>query len=278
METFFGFLTFLPFRAEFQEFASSNQHLPHHSTASDCMFIIEIRNLRKNFGEGELLVEALRGVDLSIQRGEFVAIMGPSGSGKSTLLGILGGVDTPTSGNVLLERVDLAKLNDDQRTLMRRRRIGFIFQAFNLLPTLSALENVALPLELDGVGRRDATERAMEALKTVELESRAHHVPSKLSGGEQQRVAIARALVVRPAIILADEPTGNLDSRQSQRMIQLLASLADEQQQTIVMVTHDPQVARAARRLLLFRDGTIERDVHQSQRDDVPVLSSSGKQ
>lgn len=242
------------------------------------MFIIEIRNLRKNFGEGELLVEALRGVDLSIQRGEFVAIMGPSGSGKSTLLGILGGVDTPTSGNVLLERVDLAKLNDDQRTLMRRRRIGFIFQAFNLLPTLSALENVALPLELDGVGRRDATERAMEALKTVELESRAHHVPSKLSGGEQQRVAIARALVVRPAIILADEPTGNLDSRQSQRMIQLLASLADEQQQTIVMVTHDPQVARAARRLLLFRDGTIERDVHQSQRDDVPVLSSSGKQ
>jgi putative ABC transport system ATP-binding protein len=224
---------------------------------------IDIRNLTKHFGDGDVRVEVLRGVNLTIEQGEFVAIMGPSGSGKSTLLSILGGIETPSSGQVVLEGTDLANLNDDQRTLIRRRRIGFIFQAFNLLPTLSALENVSLPLELDGLNHREATERAKAVLEMVEMQSRMQHIPAKLSGGEQQRVAIARALVIKPAIILADEPTGNLDSRQSKRVTELLRTLAADQKQTIVMVTHDAQVANAAFRLLMFRDGSIEKDIDQ---------------
>lgn len=224
------------------------------------MPIIETRNLCKRFGVGDTEVEILKGIDLQIDSGEFVAIMGPSGSGKSTLLSILGGIEVPSSGNVLLEGVDLASLNDTQRTLIRRRRIGFIFQAFNLLPTLSALENVALPLELDGRKSSEARQLATNVLKQVELEHRMGHLPSKMSGGEQQRVAIARALVNSPALVLADEPTGNLDSRQGQRVTQLLKSLVIEGGHTIVMVTHDSSVAREATRLLEFRDGKIERD------------------
>jgi len=227
------------------------------------MAIIETRKLTKSFGDAEIKVQVLRGIDLQISAGEFVAIMGPSGSGKSTLLSILGGIESPTSGDVFLENVNLSSLNDDDCTLLRRRRIGFIFQSFNLMQTLSAVENVALPLELDGIGRKQAFERASVALERVEMLKRADHIPAKLSGGEQQRVAIARALVTNPAIILADEPTGNLDSRQGERVTALLKQLVFEQSQTIVMVTHDAHVATAASRLLMFRDGLIESDQNQ---------------
>jgi putative ABC transport system ATP-binding protein len=229
------------------------------------MPIIETRNLTKQFGTGDLAVEVLKGVNLSIEPGEFVALMGPSGSGKSTLMSIIGGIEPPSSGQVLLDGVDISTLDDDQRTLLRRRKIGFVFQAFNLIPTLSALENVALPMELDGVPRSAARDRAMRALERVEMQHRREHIPSKLSGGEQQRVAIARALAIEPMILLADEPTGNLDSRQSGRVTELLRSLARESQQTIVMVTHDAQVARAAFRLVKFRDGNIEADLTRDE-------------
>lgn len=229
------------------------------------MPIITTRNLHKQFGTGDMAIEVLRGVDLTIESGEFVAVMGPSGSGKSTLLSIIGGIEPPTSGQVIIDGVDIASLNDDQRTIMRRRKIGFVFQAFNLIPTLTALENVSLPLELDGIDRKLARTRASEALERVELQHRADHIPAKLSGGEQQRVAVARALAIKPAILLADEPTGNLDSRQSERVTQLLRNLAMESKQTIVMVTHDSNVARSAFRLLMFRDGNIERDIPQNE-------------
>ena len=225
------------------------------------MDVIETRGLTKEFGSGDVLVQALRGVDLRIGSGELVAIMGPSGSGKSTLLAILGGVDIPTSGQVLVEGVDLSELSDDQRTLMRRRRIGFVFQSFNLLPTLTAEENVSLPLELDGIAARTASERACHALELVEMSHRRGHIPSKLSGGEQQRVAIARALAIEPALVLADEPTGNLDSRQTGRVTELLHKLVESEGHTIVMVTHDDEVGAAAQRLITFRDGLIEGDV-----------------
>ena len=224
------------------------------------MDVIETRNLTKQFGTGDVRVDALKGVDLQIGQAEFVAIMGPSGSGKSTLLTLLGGVDVPTSGQVLLEGVDLATLGDDARTLMRRRRIGFVFQAFNLLPTLTAEENVSLPLELDGVSAKEATARSLQALELVEMSQRRQHIPSKLSGGEQQRVAIARALAIEPALLLADEPTGNLDSRQTQLVTDLLRQLVDQHGQTIVTVTHDTEVGSAAQRLVLLRDGRVESD------------------
>lgn len=225
------------------------------------MPIIETRNLTKQFGAGDLAVEVLKGVNLSIETGEFVALMGPSGSGKSTLMSIIGGIEPPTSGQVFLDGVDISTLDDDERTILRRRKIGFVFQAFNLIPTLSALENVALPMELDGVQRDQARARAMRALERVEMQHRQQHIPSKLSGGEQQRVAIARAIAIEPVILLADEPTGNLDSRQSGRVTELLRGLASESQQTIVMVTHDALVARSAFRLVKFRDGNIETDI-----------------
>jgi putative ABC transport system ATP-binding protein len=228
------------------------------------MPLIETRILKKSFGEKDVQVDVLRGITLSIEAGEFVAIMGPSGSGKSTLLTILGGIEPPTSGQVLLEGTDLSTLADDQRTLLRRRRIGFIFQAFNLIATLSAVENVSLPMELDGMSRSEANDRAMKALERVEMQQRAKHIPSKLSGGEQQRVAIARAIAIKPAIIMADEPTGNLDSRQGQRVTQLLRELVQEHGQTMVMVTHDSNVAKSASRLLLIRDGQIESDQPQA--------------
>ncbi len=244
------------------------------------MPLISTRNLRKQFGTGDVAVEVLRGVDLSIESGEFVALMGPSGSGKSTLLSILGGIEPPTSGEVSLDGVDIANLTDDARTLLRRRKIGFVFQAFNLIPTLTAVENVSLPLELDGIDAREAKKRALEALERVELLHRADHIPSKMSGGEQQRVAVARALAIRPTILLADEPTGNLDSRQSARVTALLRSLATDHKQTIIMVTHDANVAKSAFRLLMFRDGNIERDIPQEEFETnfptAPSLSGAG--
>ena len=225
------------------------------------MYVLETRGLKKNYGaEGEVCVHALRGVDLQVRKGELLAIMGPSGSGKSTLLHILGGVETPSSGQVLLEGVDLATLDDDQRTIIRRERMGFIFQSFNLLPAFTAEENVALPLELGGTPASEARRRAVDTLKLVGMSHRRNHIPSTMSGGEQQRAAIARALVMRPALLLADEPTGNLDSANGRQVTALLRRLATREEQTIVMVTHDANVAAQADRLVRLRDGLEETD------------------
>jgi putative ABC transport system ATP-binding protein len=224
------------------------------------MYVLEACGLKKAFGDGDARVEALRGVDLLVRKGELVAIMGPSGSGKSSLLRMFGGIDWPSEGKVLLEGKDLALMSDDERTLVRRHRIGFVFQSFNLLPTLTALENVALPLELGGIRVGDSQRRAAEVLDLVGLSARQHHVPSALSGGEQQRVAMARALVIQPAVMLADEPTGNLDSVNGQRLTNLLRNVVDECQQTTVMVTHDPGVAARSDRVVYLLDGRVERE------------------
>ncbi len=222
------------------------------------MNVIEAIEVTKLFDQSAVEVQAVRGIDLSVHQGEMLAIVGPSGSGKSTLLSLLGAIETPTSGQVLLEGVDVATLNDRQRTLLRRHRIGFVFQAFNLLPTLTALENVALPMELDGMAEREAAEKAAAALEVVGLAHRADHVPSMMSGGEQQRVAVARALAIQPAVLLADEPTGNLDSVGAQQVVRLLRDLVDSQGQSVVLVTHDMQVAAATDRIVRLRDGLVE--------------------
>lgn len=219
--------------------------------------VLEIRELKKVFHRGEIEIPALRKVDLTVEAGEFVAIMGPSGSGKSCLLHLAGGLDVPDGGHVLLEGVDLATLDDFQRTVLRRRRVGFVFQAFNLIPTLSALENVMLPLTLDGVPVSEARRRSRHTLDLVRLSQRESHYPSQMSGGEHQRVAIARALVIRPALILADEPTGNLDSEMGHHVITLLRGLVDKEKETVVLVTHDAEVASRADRIVRFRDGLV---------------------
>ncbi len=218
---------------------------------------VEVRGLTKVFGAGVAQVEALRGIDLRFAPGEFVAVTGPSGSGKSTLLHLIGGLDSPTAGKIWLGGDELGSLDDDQLTRLRRRRLGFIFQAFNLLDTLSAVENVALPLLIDGLAEGEAQQRALAALEWVDLSMRKNHVPGQLSGGEQQRVAIARALVSHPLLLLADEPTGNLDTANSDQVMMLLRSLVDERGQTILMVTHNVRHAALADRLLRLRDGRI---------------------
>jgi ABC-type lipoprotein export system ATPase subunit len=223
-------------------------------------YVIETRELTKYYDDG-VRVPALRGIDLRIQPGAFVAIMGPSGSGKSTLLNILGCMESPSEGKLLLEGTDVSSLSDNQRTLLRRRRIGFVFQQFNLLPVFSAVENVAMPLRLDGKSVADARRRATEMLGVVGLAERCDHLPSQLSGGEQQRVAIARALIIGPSMILADEPTGNLDSASAERIITMLRNLVDEQRQTVVMVTHDASMAARADRVVRLRDGLIIDDI-----------------
>jgi putative ABC transport system ATP-binding protein len=222
--------------------------------------IVEAIDVHKSYVLGEVTVDAVRGIDLVVRKGELLSIIGPSGSGKSTLLTMLGAIETPTRGRILLEGTDYASLNDDQRTLLRRRRIGFIFQAFNLIPTLTALENVALPLELDGVAESEAHARANEMLAMVDLSDRTDHLPSMMSGGEQQRVAVARALVIKPALVLADEPTGNLDSVASNQVMSLLRDLVSNQQQTVVMVTHDLDVAALADRVIRMLDGHVVND------------------
>ncbi len=218
---------------------------------------VEVCGLTKVFDAGEARVEALRGIDLAVPRGEFVSVMGPSGSGKSTLLHLVGGLDLPTGGSVKVDGTDLASLRDDALTLLRRRRIGFVFQAFNLIDTLTAEENVALPLLIDGVAEDEAHGRAAEALRQVGVGHRRAHWPGKLSGGEQQRVAVARALVTNPLLLLADEPTGNLDSASGDQVLALLRRLADERGQTILMVTHDNRQASRADRLVRLRDGRV---------------------
>jgi putative ABC transport system ATP-binding protein len=222
------------------------------------MPVIRFEGVRKTYPmEGET-VEALRGVDISIDKGESVAIMGPSGSGKSTMMHIAGLLDSPTDGRYLLEGGDVSSLSRDRRAEIRNRRIGFVFQSFNLLARCSALENVELPM-LYRRGESDRREKAMASLKLVGMENRAFHLPRQLSGGQQQRVAIARALVNNPALILADEPTGNLDSRTGREIMRLLGALHD-QGMTVVLVTHDPDIGRSARRRIVLRDGLVERD------------------
>jgi len=221
---------------------------------------VQVRGLTKTFDAGEVRVEALRGVDLDVSRGEFVAVMGPSGSGKSTLLHLIGALDTPSTGSIRLDGAELASLSDDDLTLLRRRRIGFIFQAFNLIDVLTAEENVALPLLVDGVTEGEAHQRARACLEAVGVAHRRTHFPAKLSGGEQQRVAVARALVTEPLLLLADEPTGNLDSASGDQVLTLLRKLVDERRQTILMVTHDANQAARADRLVRLRDGKIIED------------------
>ena len=222
------------------------------------MAVLEAIGVTKSYANGSIQVDAVRGIDLAVDAGEFLAIVGRSGSGKSTLLSLLGGIESPTTGRVIVDGMDLAALDDDRRTLLRRRQIGFVFQAFNLIPTLTAVENVSLPLELDGVAESTASERAMEALDSVDLGERRNHLPSMLSGGEQQRVAVARALVIKPVVVLADEPTGNLDSQAGQQVVRLLRDLVDKQGQTVIIVTHDMQVAARADRIVRLRDGVVD--------------------
>ena len=222
--------------------------------------MIELVDVRKTYDHARKPVEAVRGVSLTVTGGEFVTIMGPSGSGKSTLMHLMGALDTPTSGQAIFQGHDLHDLSDTQRSLLRRNRIGFVFQAFNLLPTLTAAENVALPLLLGAHSRRDAMARAAACLERVGLAHRADHFPEEMSGGEMQRTAVARALVGDPDAVLCDEPTGNLDSATSQDVLRLLASLPEPGRRVVVMVTHDPGAARYGTRLVRIRDGRIESD------------------
>jgi putative ABC transport system ATP-binding protein len=221
---------------------------------------LQVRGLVRTFAGGSAPVEALRGIDLVVKRGEFAAVMGPSGSGKSTLLHLAAGLDAPTAGEVFVGGQSLATLNDDQLTLLRRRKLGIVFQAFNLLDVLSAEENVALPLLIDGVAEAEANRRAREVIARVGLSGLEGRLPSRLSAGEQQRVAIARALVVGPLLMLADEPTGNLDSSTGEQILTLLRRLVDESGQALLLVTHDARHAARADRLLRLRDGRVVED------------------
>jgi putative ABC transport system ATP-binding protein len=232
--------------------------------------IIETRDLKKFYELGAETVRALSGVDLTIQRNEYVAIMGPSGSGKSTLMNLIGCLDSPTAGEYILNGQRVAGMSDDELARVRNREIGFVFQTFNLLPRSTALENVELPLVYAGIGKAERRRRAAEALTSVELADRMDHRPNELSGGQRQRVAIARALVTEPSIILADEPTGNLDSRTSEEIMGVFARLHGEGQ-TIIMVTHEHDIAAHAQRVVTLRDGLVESDERQ-----VPTPAAMG--
>jgi len=223
--------------------------------------ILRTTSLSKQYQMGEVTVDALRGVDLLVPQGQFMAIMGPSGAGKSTLLHLMGGLDTPSDGDVVLGGKRLAHLSDDEITIVRRRQVGFIFQFFNLLPTLSAAENVALPLLIDGKRIEDYASRVDELLDLVGLAGRRDHRPDQLSGGEQQRVAIARAFVTDPKIVLADEPTGNLDSKSGTTVLELLRRACKELDATVVTVTHDPRAASYADRVVFLKDGRTVREL-----------------
>ena len=225
--------------------------------------VLEVRDLTKVYGTGEATVHALRGVSMTVERGDYVAIMGSSGSGKSTLMNILGALDVPTTGTYLLDGVDVSELADRQLALARNRLIGFIFQAFNLIPRTSAAANVELPLAYAGVKPKERRRRALAALDVVGLADRARHEPNQLSGGQQQRVAVARALVTEPALLLADEPTGNLDTRSTEDVLQVFDQLSAAGR-TIVIITHEPDVGARAKRLIRLVDGRIVHDVRQS--------------
>ncbi|WP_211276146.1 ABC transporter ATP-binding protein [Corynebacterium aquilae] len=231
--------------------------------------IVELRKVTKVYGSGEASVKALDGVDVTIGRQQFTAIMGPSGSGKSTLLHVLAGLDNPTSGQVVVDGHDITSMDDDALTVFRREEIGFIFQSFNLVPTLSAEDNILLPMKLRGHTPSAEDKQFMaKVIRMLGLENRLRHRPKEMSGGQVQRVAVARALVARPAMIVADEPTGNLDSESTAEVLELLRSAVDELGQTVVMVTHDEQIASQADRILVVRDGRIAQD-------RVPLRSTS---
>ena len=221
--------------------------------------LIEIKDLKKKYIMGEIEVEALKGVNLNINENEFVSIMGPSGSGKSTLMNILGCLDIPSSGDYIFDAVNVATLDDDELSEIRNRKIGFIFQTFNLLPKLNALQNVELPLVYAGKDKAERKKLAYEALAKMGLEERAHHKPNELSGGQRQRVAIARALVTKPGIILADEPTGNLDSKTGVEIMSIFRELHQEGN-TIILITHEPEIAEYADRGIVIKDGLIVQD------------------
>ncbi|GAB4304695.1 MAG: ABC transporter ATP-binding protein [Candidatus Bipolaricaulota bacterium] len=221
------------------------------------MPLLDLKGITKVYSLGKTRVHALRGLDLTVERGEIVAVMGPSGSGKSTLMHILGALDTPTDGVVLLDGQSLPKLSEDRLAALRGRKVGFVFQTFNLVPTLSAQKNVELPMIFLRVPRRKRAARARELLAKVGLADRAHHKPNELSGGERQRVAIARALANDPEVILADEPTGNLDTETGATILDLLRRLSKEDGKTVVLVTHDPEAARIADRVVRMRDGRV---------------------
>ncbi|MEW5868005.1 MAG: ABC transporter ATP-binding protein [Chloroflexota bacterium] len=224
-------------------------------------WVVETKDLTKVYRMGEIDVHALRGLSLGIQRGEVVAIMGPSGSGKSTLMNILGCLDVPTTGEYYLDGENVAGMNDNQLANIRNRKVGFVFQSFNLLPRSTAITNVELPLRYSPPNGSSRRQRAIEALKAVGLENRLGHRPQELSGGQQQRVAIARALVNNPSIVMADEPTGNLDSRSGDEIMELLLNLNKERGTTLIIVTHDPEIAEHTQRVIRIRDGQMEAEV-----------------
>lgn len=222
------------------------------------MKILEIQNLSKTYGKGDVMVRALDNVSFSVEKGEFVAIVGPSGSGKSTLLHILGGVDTATSGTVIIDKTDISTLDETALAIFRRRQIGLIYQFYNLIPILTVEENLTLPLLLDG--RKPDKVRVNDIIAKLGLSNRLSHLPNQLSGGQQQRVAIGRALINNPALLLADEPTGNLDSENSREIISLLRKFNKEFNQTVIMITHDERIALSADRVIAIEDGRITRD------------------
>jgi len=232
------------------------------------MSILQTENLTKVYGKNETTVVALDHVNLSIKEGEFIAVMGPSGCGKSTLMHLLGGLDRPSEGRVILDGTPIAEMDDDHLTELRRRKIGFIFQFFNLIPVLSALENAALPITLDGVKPADAKTKAKEWLVQFGLAERVNNRPDQLSGGQQQRVAIARALVAEPALILADEPTGNLDTRAGDEIAGLLRDVSKKFGRTVVMVTHDPRIAAYADRIIFLKDGKVVEEAHLERKNE----------
>ncbi len=234
--------------------------------------IIRTEDIKKTYQMGTMVVKALNGVTISIMENEYVALMGPSGSGKSTLMNVLGCLDSPTSGKYILDNQDVSRMSDSELAGIRNRQIGFVFQTFNLLPRLSALDNVALPLVYGGISRRQRTERALEVLDLVGLGDRTHHKPNELSGGQRQRVAIARALVSNPSIILADEPTGNLDTKTSYEIMEIFEKV-HQAGNTIILVTHEIDISEHAHRIIKLRDGVVETD---ELNQDVKKLLDTG--
>jgi putative ABC transport system ATP-binding protein len=232
-------------------------------SAVESMPLVRLHQLTKTYGRGDAAFQALRGIDLTIQRGEFVAVMGPSGSGKSTLMNLLGCLDTPTSGHYLYNNIAVETLNADQRSLLRRYALGFIFQGFNLLARTSALENVELPLLYRGIPQKERHKQAAEALASVGLPNKMRNTPAELSGGQQQRVAIARAIVTHPSTLFADEPTGNLDTHTTHEIMELLKRLNEDRGITVIMVTHEDEVAAFAKRTVRVKDGLIESDLNR---------------